>query len=67
MKEKIIHWLGGYTKKDLDFNYAMGEANTVESLIQIAKDINGCSADEWCKQMWLTLLEKRNNGIERMA
>lgn len=68
MKERIIRWLGGYTKEDLEFNYLMRESNTIEWLIQFAKSINGCSAEEWCEAMWKTLLEKRRqNGTEGLA
>lgn len=51
MQSKLIHLLGGYTKRDCDLlcriNFVNGKfARTIE-LRTLMKQINGCSKQEW--------------------
>ena len=55
MREKIIHLLGGKTKKECRREYLEGNRDMCFQIREKAKDLNGKDTETWCNDMWLYL------------
>lgn len=66
MREKIIHMLGGKTKKECRREYLEGNRDMCYQIREKAKDLNGKDSETWCNSMWLylgTTLDECNDMI----
>lgn len=48
IKTKLIHWLGGYTKEELE-DY---RKEPINELLDLSKRLYGISPEVWCKSMY---------------
>jgi len=64
LKNYLIHLLGGFTEAEMvaahvsGLNYAAYRVTL--KLLNHAHTINGCTADEWCKDMY-DIIQRLNN------
>lgn len=70
LKTQIIHWLGGHTEaewcENISHSYDTGVLTMLYDLKTFADQLNGCSADDWCKQMYKRIeqgIKRREKGI----
>lgn len=55
IKDRLIEWLGGVTKRDAIDSYnsaQIGKYMTLVTLQAYMRDINGETAEVWCDMVW---------------
>lgn len=65
VKEKIIHWLGGYTRQEERQAYIGGNRDMCIQIREKAKELNGMDPVDWCNGMWLYLTLTMKDCDER--
>lgn len=56
IKNKIIHFLGGYTEEETINAYTKGQLYAYERVKIRAKELYGFPADEWCNLLYEHIL-----------
>lgn len=67
IRNKLIHWLGGYTEQEMrDNSYNSEQIGRYSALIEVQsymRSINGEEAETWCDLAWKHITRK----IEEMT
>lgn len=67
IRNKLIHWLGGYTEQEMrDSSYNAAQMGRDKTLIEVQaymRSINGEEAETWCDLAWKYVTRK----IEEMT
>ena len=67
IRNKLIHWLGGYTEQEMqDNSYNSAQNGRYKTLIEVQaymRSINGEEAETWCDLAWKYVTRK----IEEMT